>query len=116
MAGLRHNPRAANCAKNETGAGVEGETCDYCARSQSTPASEDARPMVARFLERVGIQHGAHLIDVRTVDGLMLSEAHQIVDIAVLPEPFEAVITLQPVGTKVRHRVVWSKISSYHEL
>jgi hypothetical protein len=128
MAGLSHDPHAANCVKNETGAGVEGAVCRLCEKNgrpadaghESVGAIEppSGPALVAQFLERVGLAKDAAVYDVRTADGELLAGYWSVKDVAYLGTDgaLEIVITFAEDGVRgaMPRRVRWSQIVSFH--
>lgn len=129
MAGLSHDPHAANCVKNETGAGVEGAVCRLCEKNgrptagvsshQSAAVEPPSGPaLVAQFLERVGLAKGAEVFDVRTTDGEILAGLWHVTDVAYLgaDSALEIVITFAERGVRgaMPRCVRWSQIVSFH--
>lgn len=126
MPGLRHNPAAPYCTKRvdlgEAAPPLEADArCEYCdskGLGAPTVEKEDARPTIVRFFEAIGLVQGRAVSDVRTVDGYIFAGVHEIVRVHGLLDPathtLDAVIVVKQLGTQVEHRIVWSKVASFH--
>ena len=74
---------------------------------------EDARPPIARFLERIGIVQGARLGNIRLSGGHALDKEYRVVDVAAFMDAHDVVLTLQEDGLTGKVVVRYLEITAF---